>query len=68
MEGLALAWDLGLKRIMLEFDSHVSIGLIQRFHSNSDSLLVQKIKVMLERNWEVMINHIPREANRIADV
>jgi ribonuclease HI len=67
--GLQLAWDRGFRKVDLESDSKVVVGLI-----NGDSVrvdrnynIIMQIKGMLGRDWEVTTYHVYREANCVAD-
>ncbi|KAK4283002.1 hypothetical protein QN277_000008 [Acacia crassicarpa] len=46
-EGLSLAWDLGIRKVMLESDAASAVDLIKRSPSHSGNLLVLKIKDIL---------------------
>eukprot|EP00258_Populus_trichocarpa_P027694 XP_024443713.1 uncharacterized protein LOC112324533 [Populus trichocarpa] len=67
--GLQLAWDRGFRKVDLESDSKVVVGLI-----NGDSVrvdrnynIIMQIIGMLGRDWEVTTYHVYREANCVAD-
>lgn len=49
-----LAWDQGLKEVELEMDSKVAIQLLSNevLKVNSQTTLVNKLKELLNRDWE----------------
>ncbi|PKI41804.1 hypothetical protein CRG98_037804 [Punica granatum] len=67
--GLQYAWDLGLWRIVLEVDSEVVKLMITRPSPTAAStkLLVEDIRELLIRDWQVQICHPYREDNACAD-
>lgn len=67
---LSLAWDLGYKRVCCEIDALEVVKLLQNrsnimLHAQVDHLML--IVELLDRDWQVDINHILREANSCAD-
>ena len=66
-EGLQLAWDLGIKKVILESDSDEIIHLILDDFCDTGSNLVVKVKDMLSWDWRVDVRVISREVNRIVD-
>ena len=68
-EGISLAWDLGLKNIIVETDSLCVVQLLQKKpdYTNNHTTLINAIKLLLQRDYVVQINHIPREANNTGD-
>ncbi|PKI72053.1 hypothetical protein CRG98_007548 [Punica granatum] len=66
---LQYAWDLGLRRIILKVDSKVVKLMITRPSPTAASteLLVNDIRELLVRDWQVQICHTYREGNACAD-
>ena len=66
---LHLAWERRVPKVVIESDSAVAVNLIidgcPVLHPY-DSLVLQ-IREWRQKNWEVIILHIYREANRVAD-
>ena len=67
--GLQLTWDKGFRKVILESDFTVVVGII-----NGDSVrvdrnynLIMKIRELMDRDWEVKTLHVYREANCVAD-
>ena len=67
--GLHMTWDKGFRKVVLESDSRVVVGLI-----NGDTVrvdrnynLIMQIKEVVGKDWEVKIFHVYREANCVAD-
>ena len=69
LHGLELAWNKGFRSIILELDSTSAISLIS---CSYDLLLpyasvIQRVGDLLQCDWNVKIQNIYREANRIVD-
>ncbi|KAJ1375598.1 Ribonuclease H domain [Sesbania bispinosa] len=68
--GLQHAWDRDIRNLLCESDS---LEVIQLLNLNNNSLidpysaLVNEIRVLLAKPWDVRISHIFREANLLAD-
>ena len=67
--GLQLTWDRGYRKVILESDSSVVVGLMNgdKVSMDRNCTLIMKIRDMLDRAWEVRTVHIYREANCVAD-
>ncbi|CAL1367787.1 unnamed protein product [Linum trigynum] len=67
--GLERAWKLGFRKIELNLDSTTAISIIKNWKDSNHShgLLVGKIGSLLSREWEVVISHVYREKNVVAD-
>ncbi|KAF7803683.1 ribonuclease H [Senna tora] len=67
--GLNMAWDKGFRKVELESDSRVAINRVNSVKALDSFLhpVVQSIRELLKRDWEVKIKHIPRQINRCAD-
>ena len=68
-QGLILAWDTGIKRLLVEVDSLCVSHMISKqvVVPNAFYALVVAIRKLLSRNWQVSLTHIFREANSAAD-
>ena len=68
-QGLTLAWDVGIKRLLVEVDSLCITQMIskQMVVPNAFSALLTAVRELLSRNWHTAITHIYREANSAAD-
>ncbi|CAN0918178.1 Putative ribonuclease H protein At1g65750, partial [Linum grandiflorum] len=69
VDGLQLAWTLGIRRIQVQSDSMAAIAI---FAKDSDlghqhAALALQFKELCSRHWEVHLSHIYREANNAAD-
>ncbi|KAG8381639.1 hypothetical protein BUALT_Bualt06G0142500 [Buddleja alternifolia] len=66
--GLELAWEAGVRKVILESDSTTTLSSIEdtsiEHHHFS---VIEDIRRMLERDWEVSLCHVWREANHVAD-
>lgn len=70
MRGVALAWNKGYRKILLEVDSMVVVReLLGELRPSSPYFhIVRRYKEMIfDREWEVVVQHCYREANRAAD-
>ncbi|XP_061367963.1 uncharacterized protein LOC133310979 [Gastrolobium bilobum] len=66
--GLNFVWNSGWKNIILESDSSQAIGLLTSSGNDSRKLpLVTKIRAALNKDWSVLLKHIPRTCNFCAD-
>lgn len=69
LEGLLLAWTKGYRHVELQLDSKVVVS--QLTGNGSGTMmgrgLVHRLQQMLQRQWQVKILHIYREANMVAD-
>ncbi|KAF7830019.1 reverse transcriptase [Senna tora] len=67
--GLEMAWELGLRKVVIELDSLCAHQLIhaqvQELHPCAT--LVTAIHQLMTRNWDVHIHHVLRDANQVAD-
>ncbi|KAK4278488.1 hypothetical protein QN277_016327 [Acacia crassicarpa] len=68
LKGLSLAWDLGLRRIILESDAKEVLDMLDddRMGSRGD-LLYWSIKDLMSRGWELKFQFAPRDRNVVAD-
>ena len=64
-QGLILAWDVGIKRLLVEVDSLCISQMIakQEVVPNVFYALVAAMRELLSRNWQVSLTHIFRKAN-----
>ncbi|CAN0864646.1 Putative ribonuclease H protein At1g65750 [Linum grandiflorum] len=69
VEGLNLAWSLGIRRIRVQSDSASAIAILPKAYSldHQHAILVMQYQDLCRRQWEVTLNHIYREANCAAD-
>ncbi|XVF81675.1 hypothetical protein PTKIN_Ptkin15bG0174300 [Pterospermum kingtungense] len=70
LQGLRLAWSMGIRRVKLGIDSKLVVGWLNGVHGNCVRFqnLLSVIHDLLVRNWEVQVSHIYRECNRVADL
>ena len=70
-QGLTLAWDMGFKFIQLELDSitvvHWLTGMCVTYLPHMIPLICD-CRNLMDREWEIQVLHIYREANDCADV
>ena len=67
-QGLILAWDAGIKQVLVEVDSLCVTQMISKqvVVLNVFYALVVAVQELLSRNWHTVITHIYREANLAA--
>ncbi|KAH9763649.1 putative ribonuclease H protein [Citrus sinensis] len=66
-QGLILAWQMGIRLLVVEIDSLCVTQLLNRKSFNATLPLVNDILGLLSRDWQVSIHHVYREANFAAD-
>ncbi|CAN0861950.1 Putative ribonuclease H protein At1g65750 [Linum grandiflorum] len=69
VDGLELAWTLGIRRIQVQSDSMAAITILSKVSEleHQHATLVLQFKELCSRQWEVNLSHIYREANYVAD-
>ncbi|CAN1229118.1 Putative ribonuclease H protein At1g65750 [Linum perenne] len=69
IEGLKLAWSLGIKKVAIQSDSAAAVAMLQAGGCpvHKHSALITEFQDLRARQWEVSIVHIFREANCCAD-
>lgn len=68
LEGLTMAWGMGLTRVELESDSKVLVDAVTGVTECSmENGIIGHIQDLLNREWEIEVRHILREANQCAD-
>jgi len=65
LEGLRYARSLDFRRVELHVDSVAVVKILNSggYGTSDGRSLVMKIRRMLDMDWEVVVNHIYREAN-----
>ncbi|KAH9685635.1 putative ribonuclease H protein [Citrus sinensis] len=68
-QGLQLAWNIGIRQLRVEVDSRCTIKILatNNIHPNAYSSLIQGIKRLPNRDWQVSLSHSYRETNFAAD-
>ncbi|KAK9041994.1 hypothetical protein V6N11_017077 [Hibiscus sabdariffa] len=67
-EGLMCAWSIRIANLILESDCKEALQMIDRArHSTRRSALVEHIIRLLNRDWVVCLEFVPREGNVVAD-
>ncbi|KAK9046567.1 hypothetical protein V6N11_052453 [Hibiscus sabdariffa] len=67
-EGLLHAWSLGYRKVELESDSLEATHIIKReSESLNKSALVASIRKMLNKDWHIIVHHVNRNHNHVAD-
>lgn len=68
LQGLKLAWDLGIRRVHLETDSLTGLELVMKEPRGSPHHnVIQEIRKQIKQQWECKVSHIWREGNQVAD-
>ncbi|CAN0903367.1 Putative ribonuclease H protein At1g65750, partial [Linum grandiflorum] len=69
VDGLQLAWTLGIRRIQVHSDSMAAISILAKDSElgHQHAALVLQFKELCSRQWEVRLSHTHREANNAAD-
>ncbi|KAI4313573.1 hypothetical protein L6164_026538 [Bauhinia variegata] len=69
-KGLAEAWRLGYKKVIIESDSRSAVELANQRSSTSDwpfVVLVNQAREYVNKDWEVEILYLSRDYNKVAD-
>ncbi|CAN1165304.1 Putative ribonuclease H protein At1g65750, partial [Linum perenne] len=69
VEGLKLAWSLGLRKVVVQSDLRVAVSILQKGvgMQHQHKALVAEFVDLTSREWEVQLSHVYREANCAAD-
>ncbi|XP_039000378.1 uncharacterized protein LOC120126177 [Hibiscus syriacus] len=68
LEGLELAWQLDLRRVIIETDSsEVWKLLLCRINMDRVSSVVPYLIEIIRKEWELQFVHVLREGNLVAD-
>ncbi|QHO40259.1 Putative ribonuclease H protein [Arachis hypogaea] len=66
--GLNMAWDLGMRRIIIETDSlEVYKEISKERKSQNYNSLVREIQKLKDKSWEIKVMHTHRSGNASAD-
>ncbi|CAN0876644.1 Putative ribonuclease H protein At1g65750, partial [Linum grandiflorum] len=70
VNGLQLAWTLGIRRIQVQSDSMAAIAILTKVSEldHQHTALVLRFKKLCNRQWEVHLSHIYREVNNVAAI
>ncbi|KAH9734521.1 putative ribonuclease H protein [Citrus sinensis] len=65
LQGLQLAWNIGIRQLLVEVDSRCITEILttDTNHPNANSSLIQGIKRLLNMEWQVSLSHSYRETN-----
>lgn len=68
-QGLSLAWQFGIEKVIVEANSAIAINLVKEgcVEVHPSSSLVGKIREMTLRRWHLHFQHTCREGNKVAD-
>ena len=67
--GLRCCWDLGVRNVVIENDCLEAVDLIEdeTVDPQDNEEVVDEIREMLKREWDVQLCWCRREANKVAD-
>ncbi|KAK9921201.1 hypothetical protein M0R45_029722 [Rubus argutus] len=70
IKSMDLAWNCGYRSLEIEMDSLVAVQLVLSPVDNIHPLfsLVANCQDLLERDWNVILTHVYRECNSVADM
>ncbi|KAK0586151.1 hypothetical protein LWI29_001876 [Acer saccharum] len=68
-EGLQFLWKAGFKKVVVESDSQIAVGLLTNSTHACHPLfsIIQSCKGLMSNKWCCIIRHVYREGNRVAD-
>ncbi|CAN1182949.1 Putative ribonuclease H protein At1g65750, partial [Linum perenne] len=68
VQGLKLAWSLGIRKTLVQSDSRTAVSILQKAETNHQhAAFVSEFRELKSRSWDVSIIHVYREANCGAD-
>ncbi|CAI0430189.1 unnamed protein product [Linum tenue] len=68
VKGLQIAWNEGMRRIVVQTDSQTAIKLVKEASNRHPHfILVQEARRLLAMDWQVELRHVYREGNFVAD-
>ncbi|CAN1830445.1 Putative ribonuclease H protein At1g65750 [Linum perenne] len=68
VQGMKLAWDLGIRKLLVQFDSKVAVAILQKEDTDHQhAILASEFRELFSRRWDVSLTHVFREANFCAD-
>ncbi|CAN1128818.1 Putative ribonuclease H protein At1g65750, partial [Linum perenne] len=68
VQGLRMAWSMGIRRIIVQSDSQIAISLLHRAEKDHQhASLISEFLELKARSWDIRIDHVYREANFGAD-
>lgn len=67
--GLKKSWEMGYRKVIMESDS---ISAVRNVNGNETTggpckNLVHKCRTLMRQHWEIVIHHVPREQNQVAN-
>ncbi|CAN1122461.1 Putative ribonuclease H protein At1g65750 [Linum perenne] len=68
--GLKIAWEMGFRRVHLQLDSKAVVNTIcgDIDEDSRHSQTIRSIHRWINRDWEIHVSHVFREANKVADL
>ncbi|CAN1824010.1 Putative ribonuclease H protein At1g65750 [Linum perenne] len=68
--GLHYAWSLGINKVILQLDSLAAVNAIMGAPADDmrHSHTLGEISRLRQRDWQISVQHVFREANRVADL
>ncbi|CAN1786029.1 Putative ribonuclease H protein At1g65750 [Linum perenne] len=68
VQGMKLAWDLGIRKLLIQSDSTAAVAILLRDDTNHQhAILALEFQELKSRSWDITITHVFREANCGAD-
>ncbi|CAN1773878.1 Putative ribonuclease H protein At1g65750, partial [Linum perenne] len=68
VQGMKLAWDLGIRKLLIQLDSEAAVAILLREDTNHQhAILVSEFQELKSRSWDISITDVFREANCGAD-
>ncbi|CAN1841742.1 Putative ribonuclease H protein At1g65750 [Linum perenne] len=69
VEGLKIAWSLGIRKVAIQTDSRAAVSILQKGvgERHQHAALVAEFHELSLREWELSLSHVYREANCAAD-
>ncbi|MBA0637984.1 hypothetical protein Godav_025381 [Gossypium davidsonii] len=58
---------LGIRRLILKVDSIDVVNILTSDAKDGEFNLIRKVRDYLKKEWEVVIQHVYKEGNKVAD-
>ncbi|CAN1154631.1 Putative ribonuclease H protein At1g65750 [Linum perenne] len=68
-DGMHLAWEKGVRKLMIQTDLRAAVAIMtnESDRAHRHATLVEQFCSLKNREWDVLIHHVYREANFAAD-
>lgn len=70
VEGMKIAWDMGIRRVCLEYDALEVIQQVENLETLEArcNMAYRQVHFWRNQNWNLSLRYVPRKCNGYADV